>query len=189
MFSVCLHRSCADSSLMVPPLERLAVGAMGDGQRLCWGSPHTLQFRVWVSGIFSPSLFPMLQGRWCLSFPWWRGWHICPRFSVPSSEVATFLPMVSFAGRSVPRQEKLPVPMSSPPCPPPLLFKTNRTCTAMPLHLSRHLILRSGLSSHPPLIQEGKPYFQIPLEVWKATWQLSPAPRPCSRPKRDGLGM
>ena len=151
----------------------------------------TLQARVGVSGIF-----------YCLRsradgtsvFHDGEGVHLSQVFCAELRGHRLFTlhptspPMVSLAGRSVPRQEKLPVPMVSPPCPPPLPFKFNRTCTAMPPHLSRHPILTSGLSNHVPLIQEGKPYFQILPEVRRRTWKLSPPAEPCSRYKRDGLG-
>ena len=97
------------------------------------------------------------------SLPQWRGWSIRLRLSARSSGITAYSPFTpphrpwSLAGRSVPRQEKLLVPMVLTPCPPPHPFKFNWTCLTKPPHASRYPILTSGLSNHLPLIQESKP--------------------------------
>lgn len=158
-----MHRTCVDFSMTIPPLEMLCVGGMGEA----WGrvsetglGKPTLWFRVGVSA-WSTSCAPGQKAPQSSTLE--RTEHPSQAFCTELRDHClltlhpTSPPMVSLAGRSVPRQDKLLAPMVSTPCPPPHPFKFNWTCTAKPPHVSRHPILTSGLSNHLPLSQDSKP--------------------------------
>lgn len=122
-----MHRTCVDFSMTVPPLEMLCVGGMGRVSETGLGKP-TLWFRVGVSA-WSTSCAPGQKAPQSSTLE--RMEHPSQGFlhgaqgSLLLTLHPTSPPMVSLAGRSVPRQDKLLAPMVSTPCPPPHPFKFN----------------------------------------------------------------
>lgn len=169
----------------------VVCGRHGGGcQSLGWGSLHfgsELKSQAWSISCVPRQKAPK-------SFTLERVEHLSQAFCTELRDHclltlhSTSPPVVPLAGRSVPRQEKLLVPMVSPPCSPPHPFKFNWTCTAKPPPLSRHRL--HFWSLQPPSSDSGEQTLSSdPAEVWGGIWKLSPPAKPCSRYNSNGLGI